>query len=335
MNKDKKINDVLICGVGGVGGYFGGKIAYKINKLVDKKKKIYFLARGAHLKEIIKNGLIINTPEEKGIICKPTMASDNLLNIPFPDLCIICVKSYDLDDLVIKLAKFLKEDTIIIPLLNGIDIYERIRKNLNKCIVFPSCVYVGSHIEKPGVVTQSGNPGFFYCGKDPKFPDFNPQPVFDFFKDLGFGQYNIPNAPDPTLSMFNWRDNPYQIIWEKYLLVASFALVTAFTGKTLGGVIFNNESLELLTKVMQEIVEIAEKKKIKLSDNIISKTIEFCKAYPDIKTSYQRDIEKGKKNEGDLFGGTIIRLGQELNVPTPVTKSLYTQILTRAKLSKV
>ncbi|MFX0139674.1 MAG: ketopantoate reductase family protein, partial [Candidatus Hodarchaeota archaeon] len=185
---------------------------------------------------------------------------------------------------------------------------------------------VGSHIEKPGIVTQSGNPVFFYCGKDPKFPDFNPQPIFDFFNELGMGQYNIPNAPDPNLSMFNWREDPYPIIWEKYLLVASFALVTAYSGKTLGGVIFDIKSLDLLKKVMKEIVKIAEKKNIKLPDNIISKTIELCKDYTKIKTSYQRDIEKGKRNEGDLFGGTIIRLGQELGVPTPVTKSLYSQI---------
>jgi 2-dehydropantoate 2-reductase len=77
---------------------------------------------------------------------------------------------------------------------------------------------------------------------------------------------------------------------------------------------------------MKEIVLIAEKKGIKLPKNIIENTIEFCKDYPDVKPSYSRDIEKGRRNEGDLFGGTIIRMGKELGVPTPITASIYKKI---------
>ncbi|KKM94520.1 hypothetical protein LCGC14_1197450, partial [marine sediment metagenome] len=71
------------------------------------------------------------------------------------------------------------------------------------------------------------------------------------------------------------------------------------------------------------IIIIAERKNISLPDGLIEKIIEFCKDYSEIKTSCQRDVEKGKKNEGDLFGGAIIRLGKELGVPTPTTASIY------------
>ena len=74
---------------------------------------------------------------------------------------------------------------------------------------------------------------------------------------------------------------------------------------------------------MAEIVEIANKKGIQLPDTVIEDTIEFCKDYPKVKPSYARDVEKGKKNEGDLFGGAIIRMGKELGVPTPITISIY------------
>lgn len=303
------IKSILVCGLGGVGGYFGGKIAHKIAQLNDEKYKIYFLARGSHLEEINKNGLKLKTSDGEKIVSKPNLASDNLNNFPPPDLCLICIKSYDLDDLIIKLKEKLSDNTIIIPLMNGIDIYDRIRKKLKKCIVLPSCVYIGSHIEKPGFVVQSGNPGFFYSGLDPKSPNFNPKVIMNFFKEMEI--------------LFNWRDDPNPMIWEKFVLVAAFALVTAYTGQTLGEVIYDKESVEILKKIMNEIIMIAERKNISLPDGLIEKIIEFCKDYSEIKTSYQRDVEKGKKNEGDLFGGAIIRLGKELGIPTPSTASIY------------
>lgn len=304
-----EIKHIWICGIGGVGGYFGGRIAYKISTLNLEKYKIYFLARSLHLEEIKKNGLKLKISNREELICKPTLASEDINEFSVPDLCLICVKSYDLDELINAIKKKLVDNTLIIPLMNGIDIDDRIRKNLKKCIVIPACVYVGSHIEKPGLVIQTGNPGFFYCGFDPKSPSFNPQTVIDFFREMQI--------------ILNWRDDPYPAIWEKYVLVASFSLVTAHTGLTMGGVINDDNTLNMLKKVMREIVLIAENKGIKLADNIIEDTIEFCKDYPDVRPSYQRDIEKGRRNEGDLFGGAIIRMGKELGIPTPMTASIY------------
>jgi 2-dehydropantoate 2-reductase len=303
------MESIWICGVGGVGGYFGGRLTNKISNMEEKKYKIYFLARGEHLEEIKKKGLELHTSEDKVLICKPTLASDNVNDFPVPDLCLICVKSYDLDDLIRAMKKRLTNNTIIISLMNGFDIYDRIRKIIKKSIILPSCVYVGSHIEKSGLVIQSGNPGFFYSGFDPMYPDLKPQPVINFFNEMGIDM--------------RWEDNPNSIIWQKFLLVASFALVSAHTGQTLGSIIDDESSREILEQIMKEIVMISEKKGIALPNNVIKETIEFCKDYPDVKPSYARDIEKGKINEGDLFGGALIRLGKKFGIPTPITASIY------------
>jgi len=313
MTLETKIQNILICGLGGVGGYFGGILANKITQLGKEEYKTYFLARGPHLDIIKKDGLQLHTSDGEELICRPNLASDDINDFPAPDLCLICVKSYDLDDLIKDLNKNLSDNTVIIPLMNGIDIYDRIRKNLHKCIVLPSCVYIGSHVEKPGLIIQTGNPGFFNCGYDPNYPSVKPQIVLDFFNE-----FNI---------IMNWREDPYPAIWEKYILVASFALVAAHTGQTMGGIIYDdNNSLDMLRKIMKEIILIAEKKDIKFADNIIDNIIEFCKDYPNVKPSYARDVEKNRNNEGDLFGGTIIRLGKELGIPTPMTTSLYKDV---------
>lgn len=315
MFEDKfkmNIKNIWVCGIGGVGGYFGGLIAYHSSKMENNNYKVFFLARGTHLNAIKENGLELHTSNDKILRCKPTLASDDINDFPPPDLCLICVKSYDLNSLIHNIKDKLNDDTIIIPLMNGIDIYERIRENLKMAIVFPTCVYVGSHIERPGLVIQTGNPGFFNFGPDPLNPNFQPKDLLAFFEKMKI-ESNLTKDPKPA-------------IWKKYLLVASFALVTAHTGLTLGGVIDNPETIDILRKIMKEIVLIAKRKSIELPKDIIEDTITFCKDYPDVKTSYQRDIGKGKDNEGDLFGGTIIRLGKELGAPTPLTEKIYKKI---------
>jgi len=309
-----KIKKICIFGVGGVGGVFGGKIAHAIAQEKHTDKKVFFIARGKHLEEIKKHGLILNTPEERDILCKPTLATDNIADIPQPDLYLMCVKSYDLDAAVKAISEKTRDNTLIIPLLNGVDIYERIRKNLDIGIVLPACVYIGALIAKPGVATHAGGPGLIICGKDPSIPDFNPGKLIEFFDQMEI--------------KFQWNDDPCPALWQKFVFIAGYGLVTAYTAKTFGEILSDPEAKEMARKVMEEIAAVAKKKGVQLADTIVADSLQTGNNFPpETKTSFQRDIEaKSKHNEGDLFGGTIIRLGKELGVPTPVTESLYSKI---------
>jgi len=309
-----QIKNICIFGLGGVGGVFGGKIAHAIAQEKDTGKKVFFIARGKHLEEIKRSGLILNTPEAKGLICKPTLATDNIADIPQPDLYLMCVKSYDLDEATLTIKKNIGNSTLVIPLLNGVDIYGRIRNHLKAGIVLPGCAYVGTHIEKPGVVTQLGGPGLLICGKDPSFPDFDPKGVIDLFEHASIN--------------FTWNDDASPALWQKFVFIAGYGLVTAYTAKTIGQVLADPEAKEMTQNVMEEIAAVAKKKGVRLADSIVTDSLQTGNNFPhETKTSYQRDIEaKSKRNEGDLFGGTIIRLGKELGVSTPVTESLYSKI---------
>jgi len=84
---------------------------------------------------------------------------------------------------------------------------------------------------------------------------------------------------------------------------------------------------------MTEIGDIAKKKGILLSKNIIEASINKAKNFPyETKTSYQRDVEsKGNVNEGDIYGGTITRMGEALGIPAPITKQIFSEIQHRLK----
>lgn len=308
------INKVCVFGVGGVGGYFGGIMAAALERLKDDGYEIYFIARGAHLNAIQKEGLAVVTAE-KTITGFPTLASDKTDDIPRPDLFLICVKSYDLKGAIMAIKPHVNENTILIPLLNGADIYQRIRSDLSRGIVLPACVYVGTHISSPGVIHQSGGDGKILFGNEPGRDNFSPNEVTDFFETVGID--------------FKWADNPFPAIWEKYMFIAAFGLVSANSSKTLGQIMKDAQLKSQTESIMTEIYMISKKMGIGLPEDIIEKSMAKADNFPfDTKTSYQRDIEqKGLLNEGDLYGGFITRQGQALEIATPMTESIYRDIL--------
>jgi len=302
--------NIGIIGIGGVGGYFGGKITQLLKD--DKDLNVFFIARNQHLNEIKKNGLILDTDE--GIItCIPTSAADNISELPQLDLCLVCVKSYDLENVLVQLKSKISDNTMVLSLLNGVDIYERIRSIIKNGIVFPSCVYVGTHIEKPGKVTQRGGACTIHFGKDPNVDFVNPE----LFKIL-----------EKSNIKFNWIENPYVEIWSKFIFIASFGLVTANYNKTVGEVLESEELSNYVKNIMTEIYQIAEKKKVTLPASIIDDSYAKGKKFPyETKTSFQRDYEnRDKLDERDLFGGTIIRFGEQLGIKTETTKMIYNSI---------
>jgi 2-dehydropantoate 2-reductase len=106
------IKKVCIFGIGGVGGFYGGKIANETVK-GGKDVEVYFVARGGHLRQIQSNGLILNKKEEKGIVCKPTGAVEKYAQLPAADLIFVCVKSYDFPEAIKDISKNCKKNCSI------------------------------------------------------------------------------------------------------------------------------------------------------------------------------------------------------------------------------
>jgi 2-dehydropantoate 2-reductase len=304
--------NICFFGVGGVGGYFGALVAKRFGNIHN----IYFIARGKHKDAINTGGLVLKKNNGEQIITvHPALCTENVNDLPVCDIIILSVKAYDLENASEKLNRISHDKTIVLPLLNGVDIYDRIRAHLSNGIILPSCVYVATHIESPGVILQHGGSGKIYMGNDPGFPGFDHQSLFTLFSEAGID--------------FKMEKNVSISIWLKYMFIAAYGLVTATFDKTLGEIL-DNEELSRTTKlIMGEIDGIARALNISLANDIVETSFQKGRQFPSgAKTSFQRDVEsKGKTNESDLFGGTIIRYGQKLGVPTPVTERVYKKLL--------
>jgi len=300
--------NIGIIGVGGIGGYFGGKLTKLLkNDGQEKDLNIYFVARNKHLEEIKKNGLILSNQEEGEFVCKPTLATDNFEDLPQLDLCFLCVKSYDLNNSLNLLRNKIKDDTKIIPLLNGIDIYDRVRAVIPNGVIYPACAYVGTHIERYGKVSQVGGSCTILFGSDPANPDVYPQDILDLF--------------DASNIKYKWCKQPNVEIWSKYIFIAAYGMVTASENKTMGQVLESPYLSDKVMEIMREIEKIARKLGIDLSDNIVEESFNKGRGFTyETKTSFHRDFEqKNKQNEAELFGDSIIRIGSQLEVEIPVS----------------
>ena len=307
------IKQIGIIGTGGVGGYFGGKLC--LNPAVE----VSFIARGAHLKAIRDRGLILVT-EQETFTCRPALATDRFTDLPVLDLALVCVKSYDLEAAIRKVLDVLTDKTILIPLLNGVDIPERIRKIVPASPILPACVYIGTHIESPGKIVQKGGSCTITFGPDPMRLDFALQDLFRIFDSSGI--------------RYQWLDDPRPAIWTKFLFIAPFGLVTACFDKTIGEVRESEELRDIAVSIMREVHGLALKKGIALPPSIIDDTLQTVAGFPyETRTSFQRDFsDPNKPDERDILGDAVLRLGRECGVPTPVTADLLTRLQRQKKL---
>lgn len=301
------IMNIAIIGTGGVGGYFGGKLANRCKE----KDNVYFIARGEHLARIKQKGLIIKSGNGAEMICKPTLATESIEELPTLDVCFICVKGFDLQQALERLKDKITDTTEIIPLLNGLDIYDRVRKVITKGTVYPACVYIGTYIEKPGVISQNGGACKIIFGQDLRNKHMDGKRIRECFDHAGI--------------IYEWSGQVQEAIWNKFMCVAPYGLVTAAYNKTMREVYEDDNLSRKVQRIMEVVYRLAEKSGVYLEKDSVRKAYELAKDFPwDTKTSFQRDYEKKRGcDEREIFGGAILMLAEKYQIEVEDLRKLY------------
>jgi 2-dehydropantoate 2-reductase len=301
---------IIIAGIGGVGGYFGGLLA---NHFYDNENvEIIFVARGEHLKAIQKNGLKVIKGENE-FIAKPHIATDNTNEIGFVDFIIIATKSFDLETIIQQLQPCINQDTIVLPLLNGVDSKERINKILPNNIVLDGCAYIVSRLKQFGVIENSGNIQTLYFGLETIENDKLVK-LENLFKEA-----NIEASLSRNIST---------IIWEKFIFISPTATATSYFDKSIGEVLSDKEHYETIMELIEEVKQIAKAKQIIVSEDITEKTLKKLKALPFETTSSMHTDFKNKKLNNELASltGYVLREGMKYNLETPIYNKTYAEL---------
>ncbi len=298
----EEIKKVLICGIGAVGSVYANLISNYDNEnlrvLVDKTRYEKYVKNPKIFngKELVLNYIL---PEEKEFKA---------------DLIIIATKYSGLHDSIKNIKNFVKDDTIILSLLNGVTSEEIIAKEYGWKHL-PLAYFIGhSAMRKGNIITHDGTGYIVFGIKDPQNTDINDKKLLeDFFQKANI-TYKTP-------------EDIYRSLWLKYMLNVSTNQPSAILKMTFGQMQNNPNFRKFMIDIMQEVIEIAKASGVKNTETMINEALtSFDKMIPDGKTSMLQDVEEGRKTEVEIFASTMVELGKKYNIPTPYNKILKEMI---------
>jgi 2-dehydropantoate 2-reductase len=305
---------IAIVGLGGVGGYFGGMLAkYYAN---NSEVEIYFVARGEHLKKIKENGLRLITETETFQIF-PKLATDNVTEIGTADYIIMTPKSYDLDSTIAQIIPMIGTETVILPLLNGIDNSERIRALLPEIQVWDGCCYIVAKINEPGVVENSGSVHRLLFGNQNQ----TSERLLYFEKILKSAGLEA-----------RFYENILTEIWKKFFFISTSASLTSYFDVSYNELITDTNRRKILFELSNELIQLAEAEGIKIDISEIEKLIhQFEKLPVGSTTSMHRDFKASKNTEVHSLTGIVVKLGNKHKIATPTYEMVYNSLVERTK----
>jgi len=290
-------------GTGGVGGFFGAKLA-------NAGYKVTFIARGKHLKVIKKEGLKVIS-ELGNLHINPTKASDNPEKFnDTPDIILLCVKAYDIKPSCEIIKPAMGSNTGVIPFLNGVFHIEIMKNILGENNVIGGVAAISALIKEPGVIIHNSTMQML------KFGELNNKTStrikeFQIACEKAGINNNIPN--DIQCDM-----------WQKLILMCSLAGVNCLTRLPLGPCRNNPSTRILLEKIATEIILISKAERVKLPNNQLEMTMKQLDSLPEgMKASTLPALEKGEKLEASALHGTIEKLGVKHNISTPINSTVY------------
>ncbi|HEX8659863.1 MAG TPA: 2-dehydropantoate 2-reductase [Hymenobacter sp.] len=304
--------EIAVVGLGGVGGYFGFKLA---QHYAGTPVAVTYVARGATHDVVKERGLTLLSPEHPISTVRPARLVEEVAQLSEAGVILLCVKEYDLEAVCQALKPVMRPEVVVLPLMNGVDIYERIRRVLPTGIVLPACVYVASHLQQKGVVEHKGNSGRIILGNDPEHPQFAPERIVDLLAAAGI--------------QVAYQADAFPANWTKFMFIASFGLVSARYNQPIGQIAADPHLHERARRIMQEIVAIAHRKGYGLPADIIEQTFQKARTFPfHTPTSLQLDVHSGRpRTELALFAGAIVAYGNTLGIPTEETSRIQAEIL--------
>ena len=293
---------VAIFGAGGVGGYFGGLLA-------QAGYEVRFIARGEHLAAIRKNGLIVKSVMGDFKI-DPALATDDPTEIGEVDYVIVSVKHFQLAEAAPQIKHLLGANTTVVPLQNGVDAHEILIEILDSEGVVGGFTRIVSMIEAPGIIRQPSVIQEVYVGDLDGKSSLRCQKILDAWSECGV------DAIQP--------EDIFIPMWTKFVFMASYGGVSSLARVSSGELLSCRESKELFVRAMQEVEAVGRARGVELPADVVPSALATLERFePTTTSSTQRDVAAGRPFELEAFSGTVVRLGRECGVPTPVHELLY------------
>jgi 2-dehydropantoate 2-reductase len=286
---------IAIYGSGGVGGYFGARLAAAGND-------VQFIARGAHLQAMRESGLRIESGAGD-LHLHPVSTTDDPAVIGQVDAVLFAVKLWDVEAAAKQLAPLLHERTVVIPFQNGIDSPEILKKHVSARHVLGGVVYIATAIKSPGVILHTGAMQRMQVGPGAEA----------FVQACQTAGINVEQAADIDRAR-----------WEKFVFLVGLSGVTALARRPLGVCRADPDLRATLEAAMSETWRLGRHRGIALADDFVAERMRFVDTlHAEMRTSMQHDLENGGRLEAPWLCGAVARMSREAGLEAPVNRSIY------------
>lgn len=302
--KRMELQHIMVVGAGAVGGYFGARLA-------SHHPDVSFVLRPRTLEAVKAKGLTVRSGTEV-ISIHPRAASDPR-DLPAPDLIILAVKAYDLEEVLDQIQPVVHKGTVLLTLQNGVHAEDRPVQRFGRNAVIGGVAFIYARIAEPGII--------------------------DHFKrgSLTIGELNGDKSVrvGQIAEMFTGAGVPCHVTgdihrakWEKMCWNCVFNPLTVILDDRVAKALDHPEMLRLIPLIVEEVAAVAAAHKITLPDDISTKVVQWTEQIRDIHTSMYDDWKAGRPTEIEMLNGHIVRMGRELGIPTPANETLTALVKT-------
>ena len=288
-----------LMGSGGMGGYIGAKLS-------QAGYRVSFIARGAHLEAMQNNGLKIEGPDETFVI-DPIRATGDPKDIGPVDFVIFCVKLWDTEAAGDQCRDLIGPDTAVLSMQNGVDAEPILSSILGSQHVMGATSEIGANIIEPGFVRRFTPFAIIRFGEFDQLRSARSIQFSEAITAAGLGAEHV--------------DSISLTIWDKFLWLVGASALNCVTRQPFGPVREDPDTRALLRQIMEEVMSVANAKGIPLTNENIETRLDYIDSLPgQAKVSMALDLERGNRLELPWLSGAVVRMGQELSVPTPANQ---------------
>ncbi|WP_248898160.1 ketopantoate reductase family protein [Haloplanus halobius] len=292
---------VAVYGAGGIGGYFGGRLA-------QGGADVSLIARGEHLDAMQQQGLHVESIHGDFSVA-PFVTNDPEAIGPV-DYVLVTVKSYDTGDVAAALSPLLHDDTAVISLQNGVENEKVLANEIGKDHVLGGVAYIFSTLSEPGVVTHSSGPARLIFGELDGTRSDRAQRFLDLCE-----QSEIEAELSTEI-----RKN----LWTKFAFICAQAGMTATARCPIGQIRNTPESWAMYERLLREVITVANATGVELSDEVADRWLSFATELdPDSYSSLHHDLVHGNRTELEAFQGTVVDYADQQDVAVPATEAVY------------
>lgn len=295
---------ILVVGAGAVGGYFGGR-------LLEKGEDVTFLVREKRKRQLEETGLVIKSAHGDATLNPKLLVSGEKAD-PY-DVILLSMKAYHLDSAVEDFRSYVGPDTIIVPLLNGIAHMEKLNAAFHESNVIGGLCFVESTLDEQGTIIQTSA-------------------IHDFvFGELDGGKSErvegLLQSFSGTKANFVLSENIHQAMWHKYLFIATLAGVTTLFRSPIGPIRDDEFGADTIKQTLGEVSGIMKSVDAPLAENIVDGNWDKLHSIEaGMKSSMQRDMEKGLAVEADHFYGYLLGIAKEKGISAPTLQKIYASL---------